>query len=233
MTLIYYLIFYFTAYSFIGWVAETLYCSIPKRKFVYRGFLNGPFCPIYGFGAIILILTLTSLRSNIFLMFVLSVIITSVIEYITSWILEVSFHTKLWDYSKKRFNLNGRVCLKNSILFGLMAVIFIVYLHPILSRTLHYKFSDTIMKYTAISFLCYFLIDTAVSVYTLLNINITIKQIHSNKLSLKAISSYENKIRTSKRILFNRILKAFPNMKSQLHHESLRKLKEDIEKLRY
>ena len=89
----------FLVYSFLGWVCETVYCSIGQRKFVNRGFLNGPLCPVYGFGAVAVLLFLRPLRENLLLLFFGGMILTSVIEYITGFALEKLFAAKWWDYS--------------------------------------------------------------------------------------------------------------------------------------
>ncbi|HBB29668.1 MAG TPA: hypothetical protein DC000_10580, partial [Clostridiales bacterium] len=105
---------YFIMYSVIGWICEVIFCSIPEKKFINRGFLNGPLCPIYGFGALIVIFFLTPFKDSIFLVFIFGLIVTSTLEYFTSYAMEKLFHSKWWDYSNNRFNINGRVCLLNS-----------------------------------------------------------------------------------------------------------------------
>ncbi len=121
---------YFIIYSFLGWVCECIYCSIPEKKFINRGFLMGPYCPIYGCGALLVLYLLHPFASNIILLFLAGVVVTSILEYITSWIMEVIFHTKWWDYSTYRFNLHGRVCLRNSILFGILSIVVYCCIHP-------------------------------------------------------------------------------------------------------
>ncbi|HEY5557096.1 putative ABC transporter permease [Acetobacterium sp.] len=123
---------YFLLYAIIGWTCEVAYCSIPEKKFVNRGFLNGPYCPIYGVGAIIIVIFLGPYVHNPVEVFLIGLITTSVLEYITSWGMEKTFHAKWWDYSKAKFNINGRVCLKNSILFGVMSLVLMYFLHPFL-----------------------------------------------------------------------------------------------------
>ena len=122
----------FSVYSFIGWVCEVVYCSAIERRFVNRGFLHGPVCPIYGFGALLVVSFLQPFRDNVPLLFLMSVLVTSTLEYATAWFLETSFQTKWWDYSDMRFNLHGRVCLFNSVLFGLMGVVGVRILHPLI-----------------------------------------------------------------------------------------------------
>ena len=121
-------ILYFFIYSFLGWVCECIYCGVPAKKFINRGFLAGPYCPIYGCGALAVIYTLTPFSDNVVILFGMGVIVTSALEYITSYMMEKLFHTKWWDYSKHPFNIHGRICLKNSILFGLMVFILVLWI---------------------------------------------------------------------------------------------------------
>ncbi|WP_346961821.1 putative ABC transporter permease [Clostridium sp.] len=111
------LFMYWIIYSLLGWVVETIYCSVIDGYFVGRGFLNGPLCPIYGFGELFLLLLLNQYSDNIAIVLILSMIYTTIIEYITSFIMEKLFKMRWWDYSEHKFNIGGRVCLKNSFLF--------------------------------------------------------------------------------------------------------------------
>lgn len=127
---IFYFIAYIIVYSFAGWLLESIYKTIYKKKFVNSGFLIGPYCPIYGFGAIIMILTLSFLKEKPVLLFLASFFILSCWEYLVGLFLEKVFKTKYWDYSNLKFNIHGRVCLKNSIYWGTLGLIFIEILHP-------------------------------------------------------------------------------------------------------
>lgn len=123
---------YFILYAFLGWVCEDLYCGIPTKKFINRGFFYGPYCPIYGVGALLVLYPLLFVKDYPILVFVLGVIITSALEYITSWVMEILFKTRWWDYSERFMNINGRVCLLNSTLFGIMSIVVIYIIHPII-----------------------------------------------------------------------------------------------------
>ena len=123
-------ILYFTIYSFLGWMCECVYCSVPAKKFINRGFLAGPVCPVYGFGALLVILALQPVADRAVLVFLAGMVLTSALEYLTSVILEKLFHMKWWDYSHYRFNIHGRVCLLNSVLFGLLCVVVVMGIHP-------------------------------------------------------------------------------------------------------
>lgn len=121
---------YFIIYSVLGWIMESIYRSICEKKVINTGFLKGPFCPIYGIGAVIMILFLQSCKSNIFLLFIISMIVLTIWEYIVAIILEKTFHIKYWDYSNNKFNFQGRICLLNSIYWGILGVVFIHFIHP-------------------------------------------------------------------------------------------------------
>ena len=109
---------YFFMYSFCGWLMETALCSFQEKRFVNRGFLNGPFCPIYGCGIVLILIFLLPVRDGIDklwvavpVIFAAGAFLASVVEYFTSWLMEKLFHARWWDYSHFRFNLNGRICL--------------------------------------------------------------------------------------------------------------------------
>lgn len=119
-------------YSVAGWVYESFICSVEARYFINRGFLNGPYCPIYGFGAVFDLIFLGKIE-NPFLLFLLGVIVTCTLEYFTSYAMEKIFHARWWDYSKRKFNINGRVCLLGAIVFGIFSVVLILWLHPFVS----------------------------------------------------------------------------------------------------
>ena len=124
---------WFLAYSLFGWVYESVYCSIVEKKWVNRGFLSGPICPIYGAGAVLFLLMLQSIASPV-LIFLVGMISASLLEYVTSWVLEALFHTRWWDYENFRFNLNGRICLLGALVFGAFAVVLLKWVHPLVSR---------------------------------------------------------------------------------------------------
>lgn len=126
--------FYFIVYSIAGWLCEDVYVGIGKRKFVNRGFLYGPYCPIYGCGALIVLYPLMLLGDHPVLVFFGGMILTSALEYFTSWLMEKLFHEKWWDYSTYKFNINGRVCLLNSTLFGLMSLVVVFGIQPFVER---------------------------------------------------------------------------------------------------
>ncbi len=120
----------FFIYAFLGWCTEVSYAALNTGRFVNRGFLNGPVCPIYGFGVVIVLACLTPLKKNFFFLFLGSVLLTSALEWITGFILEKIFHQRWWDYSDKPFNLGGYICLQFSVAWGLACLFVVDILHP-------------------------------------------------------------------------------------------------------
>ena len=160
----------FTVYSFLGWLCESIFCSIPVGKFINRGFLNGPFCPIYGVGGVVVVSLLTPFQYNLIELYCAGVLVTSLLEYFTGFIMEKIFHTKYWDYSNHKFNLQGRVCLENSLLFGVMCVVGMWYIHPTLMRLLN-MIPTSILPFISAGFIFYFACDTVITVHTILQLN--------------------------------------------------------------
>lgn len=126
------LIWLFFIYSFAGWCIEVCYAAVHRRQFVNRGFVSSPLCPIYGFGAVLFTLFLPELVSSPFFLFLGGMLLASVLEYSTGMLMEKIFHKKLWDYSGIRYNIGGYVCLRYALLWGLLAVLTIVFINPAL-----------------------------------------------------------------------------------------------------
>lgn len=113
------IVIYFIIYAFFGWICEEIFCVIYTHEFVKRGFLFGPICPIYGYGAIILILLLKDYKNKPIKLFFISAIAFSIFEYITDFFLQALFSAKWWDYTGQFLNLNGRITLSFSIVWGI------------------------------------------------------------------------------------------------------------------
>lgn len=133
---IYKLIWLFFIYSFIGWAGEVAAAAVRKHRFVNRGFVNGPLCPVYGAGAVAVAVFLPELHDRLFFLFIGGMIVTSFVEYLTGRTMEKIFHRKWWDYSKDRFNLDGYVSLKSSLAWGVGAVLMIRIFNPLFVRVI-------------------------------------------------------------------------------------------------
>lgn len=178
------ILFYFAIYSFLGWCLESIYKTILEKKLINSGFLHGPFCPIYGFGAVIMMYTLGKLPHNPLIIFLVGTIILTVWEYIVGVLLEKIFHTKYWDYSHLKFNINGRICLKNSIYWGILGVIFTFIIHPFVENQTSI-ISGTILFYTNIVIYIILLTDVIVTVIKMLFIDKKIQQLHEISEKIK------------------------------------------------
>jgi len=200
----------FLIYSIIGWVIETIFCSIEQKKFADRGFLIGPICPIYGFGGTFMTLLLTKYLDDPLALFIMAVVICSVLEYLTSYIMEKLFNTRWWDYSDKRFNINGRVCLSNAVCFGFLGIILLYFVNPFLVALLS-KIPDNILIIISIILFILLIFDFIISMV------IVGKFIKDAKLVKVDLSNDINfKIREyliNKSTWFKRLIKAFPDFK--------------------
>lgn len=130
---IYALLCYFVIYAVLGWCLEVCFCTVNTGQLVNRGFLNGPVCPIYGFGMVIVITVLTPVADNIPVLFFCGALLTSALELVTGWVLKKLFHTSWWDYSDVPFNLGGYICLKFSIAWGVVAAAVMRLLQPVVA----------------------------------------------------------------------------------------------------
>ncbi len=167
------MVLYFFIYSFCGWAMETVLCSLQERRFVNRGFLNGPLCPIYGCGVALMLVVLVPVRNGMGnplyalpIVFAMGTVLASVVEYFTSWAMEKLFHARWWDYSHFRFNLNGRICLHISLIWGVLATAFLYLVQPLLETLVAwlYRTAEWLPGTLAAVFSLIFLIDLAISV---------------------------------------------------------------------
>ena len=139
----------FIIFSVVGWISEVLYVGIfHEHKFVNRGFLHGPLCPVYGFGGLVILILPPSLYSTWIPLFFSSMIMCTLVEYFVSWIMEKMFHARWWDYSHYKFHINGRICLLNSVLFGFLGVGVIHFIYPQLLNLLNWLGDVTIQVST-------------------------------------------------------------------------------------
>ena len=130
----YNLFFYFIIYSFLGWCVEVLYAYKNQRKFVNRGFLHGPICPIYGLCISSMVIVLANINVTLPFLLIVATIVISIIEYLTGYILEKLFKTKYWDYTDDPFNIHGRICLHFSIMWGITSVGVVKIIHPLIKH---------------------------------------------------------------------------------------------------
>lgn len=221
----FYVFLLYFMYCVFGYVLECLFCSIVDKKIVLnRGFLIGPYLPIYGWGAIIIIFMLKRYINDPVALFVMAALISSVLEYFTSYFMEKVFKARWWDYSEKKLNLNGRVCLSNSLLFGIGGVVVMYIINPIFTKLLD-SFSSTWIFVLGIIFFTIYFLDTVVSI-------VTIYKIRSNSISIskditEEISDQVKKALSKNKYVKRRLLNAFPKTGD---FKSYHKLKEILNK---
>lgn len=228
-------------YSFGGWLLESISKTIEEKQWVNSGFLNGPVCPIYGLGATIMIVGLSFLKDKPILLFIISFFLLSLWEYIVGVFLEKVFKTKYWDYSHLKFNIQGRVCLKNSIYWGILGVLFIRYLHPFVEVQIA-QIPMTILIYINIILYSILIVDVIFSAMTVIHIESAMEKVNelgeiikekleelkSAKMQTASINTTENveklirelKIKQTKLKIrmyrqAKRLKLAFPSMKSE------------------
>lgn len=201
----------FLIYAFIGWTFEVILSLVTKKKFINRGFLIGPYCPIYGVGALFVILLLRNYLDRPFGLFILSMVICSIVEYTGSFLLEKIFKTSWWDYSSKKFNINGRICLETMIPFGGGCLIIMYIVNPFLMKLLN-SIPLIILNIIAILLLILFIIDFIVSLRIIWNF----KKISDNAKidNTERVTEYvKNEILKRRKALYTRLINAFPNLR--------------------
>ncbi len=206
------LVWLFFIYSFIGWCIEVCYAAVSRRQFVNRGFVNSPLCPIYGFGSVLFSVFLPELTSRPFFLFLGGMLLATVLEYSTGMLMEKIFRKKLWDYSGIKFNLSGYVCARYSLLWGLLAVVTMLFANPLLCGILSNipRLITLIVQWTAAALLFLDFITTAMAV---LGLKITARQLAALSEGMQHTSRLlENKLTTQ---VQRRMQKSFPAINTE------------------
>jgi len=200
----------FLIYSFIGWIIEMVIYLRRYKKVVDRGFLIGPYLPIYGIAVVLMIIFLRKYSDDIITLFCMGAVLCSIVEYLTSYIMEKLFRARWWDYSDRRFNIEGRVCLKNSVLFGLGGCLVIRFVNPFLTFVFSYFSVDTINT-AAVIFLVLFIIDVCVSCKIIFSFRSLATNVRKD--SSAEINKLVRKMITTESLFVRRLVAAFPNLK--------------------
>ena len=213
----------FLIYSFIGYVCEVIYCSYLQKRMVNRGFLFGPLCPIYGFGAVLTIHSLKSFIDNPIIIFVMGMLITSTLEYFTSYIFEKIFNNKWWDYSYRNDSINGRICIQNSILFGFGILIVMYIINPFVDIFIGNISQSNLIIFSLLVFILLIadVIWSMVIAYNLRSRLIIAEELKNEKLKIiPKLFESKHKYQISKiRFKQNRLIKNYPNLAKDLRKE--------------
>nr|WP_246566483.1 putative ABC transporter permease [Tissierella simiarum] len=206
-------------YSCIGWIIEVVYHIFILKKFINRGFLFGPICPIYGSGAVLMILFLTPLKNNLLYLFLGGIVVATILEYITGYVLELVFDTKWWDYSEEKFNIKGYVCLRFSLAWGIASVILMYVIHPIMEYVV-YSIPASLLSPLYNILLIFFVIDLTLTINSLIEFRKVLKELVNIREELnKKIRSREGILKGRAETVYLklkrrhiRLLKAYPHL---------------------
>lgn len=249
----------FYIYCFLGWVVESTIVSVRQRRFVNRGFLNGPFLPIYGTGTILILLVAFPLKSYPLLVYIVGLVSTTILEYFTGLMMETVFKIKYWDYSEDKFNYKGRICLESSLFWGVLTL-FVIY---VINKPINYfvlSLDPYFVKIISIISSIFFIGDSLYSAYNVLNLNRLLAFITKIKVELESLSSQVKEkassistpeLKTLKTSITNllkeydayttkikfshkQLIKAYPSAKSKKFYDTFKELKAKVEdKLNY
>ena len=249
---------YFFLYAFLGWVAEVAFHAVSMGKFVNRGFLCGPVCPIYGVGVTVILLLLGDFVEKPWAVFLIGIVMPTAIEFLTGWILETFFHNKWWDYSARKFNVKGYICLEFSLLWGIAVLTVVEVVHPLVKR-----FAGLFGEIAGTMLVCLcaaaMIADLVVTVLQVLKLNRKLKEIDeiANKMrvgserigekianaTLKAEAGVlavkdslaekrERALDAVAKKMPVRLLKAFPHLRSRKNPDAVPLANESIERMK-
>ncbi|SKA77547.1 Uncharacterized membrane protein [Caloramator quimbayensis] len=237
MNTYYYLFYSFIFYAFFGWVLEVIFHIYTQKKFINRGFLYGPICPIYGVSAVFFIVFLSRFNNNYVLIFFGGALVASIIELVTGYLMEVLFNSKWWDYSNEKFNIKGFICLRFSIIWGFLSVVFMKFINPPVSRIIFWimkNFGEVLYSFLFAGLI----VDIVLTVNSLIAFKVLFKELQEilletkssmeelkENLALEVREKIEGRIgylsdvkerliaRISQRQIY--LIKAYPHMKSK------------------
>lgn len=205
---VYFLLFFF--YSFCGWLLEVSCKLISDHKFINRGFLVGPYCPIYGTGAILMSILLEKYLNDSFTLFIMTILLCSILEYFTSYALEKIFKTRWWDYSTKRFHINGRICLETMIPFGLLGLFLMYVSNPFLLSIIN-EFSNVWLYFFTFILFFIMLFDCCFSIKIMSSLQSISSNIRSDSTERITLLVRKEIMKRNER-LQRRLVDAFPRL---------------------
>lgn len=215
----------FFIYSIAGWIMESVSISMRNKKITNRGFLIGPYCPIYGCGVVLITFLLQKYHDDIPATFFLSILICGTLEYATSFIMEKIFKARWWDYSSRKFNINGRICLETLIPFGIAGTAITIWINPFLLKYIN-MVPPMAMHIILVVISIFFIADIAVSFKIILNLKEMSKEFKDNT---DEISDKVKKIVRKKMVLYRRLVRAFPRIKENVKFSKWEDIKRKIE----
>lgn len=223
---------YFIIIAVCGWFIEITLQLIQKHKFADRGFLIGPYCPIYGVGGLLITVFLNGLKEQPAALFCFAIVLCAILEYLTSYLMEKFFHARWWDYSKNKFNINGRICLETIIPFGILGLLLIYIINPFIFNNLA-KVQNDILNIIAIVVAVIFVIDNVVSFKIISNFSVVMEKFDNEnpKDNTQEISQKIKEFLKNKSLLSRRLVDAFPELTAIIKERS-EKIKQKTEEIK-
>ena len=224
---LYELFLLFYCYAFFGWIIEVFFEFFKSKKFVNRGFLIGPYCPIYGVGGLIATLTLTQHKDNIIILFVMSMFLFAILEYFTSYLMEKLFKARWWDYSNYRFNIDGRICLETLVPFGLLGCFAIYIVNPCFKYLFNLA-NPLVLKTIVLILSLIFILDLILSLKIISSFKNTALAF-LKKDNTEEITKKVKEVLLSKSVWTKRLIQAFPKVKAAISNINIDFIKTKLE----
>lgn len=220
----------FMIYAMAGWLMEVICKLIQYKRFINRGFLIGPYCPIYGYGALLITFLLRKYTDDPIILFFMAIIICGVLEYLTSYFMEKIFKARWWDYSQKKFNINGRVCLNTIIPFGILGIFIMYVSNPFLLSKIE-QLPEIWLNTLSGTLLVIFIIDNIVSGVVIRYVKKTEKSLGIQLDNTEEITNKVKEVLANKSALHRRLLNAYPKLEAVKIKikEKERKIKEQVQ----
>lgn len=218
-TKIFEILTYFIIYSFLGWVMESTLRSILEKNIINTGFLRGPVCPIYGIGAIIMLMFLETFQDKPLSLFFIAITLLTIWEYLVAVVLEKMFSTKYWDYSDHKFNFKGRICLTNSICWGVLGVVIVRYIHPFIEKFI--LNTDKILLYY---------IASIITIVLIVDFITTVVRVKNIKGTLQKVEKLNKEIRERLIEIKELTIQSEIDSEKVINTESMRKFVEELDR---
>lgn len=203
----------FIIYAFLGWVLEVVGKLIEQKKFINRGFLVGPYCPIYGVGALLITFLFKKYTDDPVALFIMAIVVCGVLEYLTSYFMEKIFHARWWDYSQRKLNINGRVCLDTIIPFGLLGMFIMYVSNPFLIEKLE-QLPELALNILFWVLLIIYIADNIISTNVISYVGKTTKEFGKNLDNTEEITRKVKETLIGKSALYRRLLSAYPKIQA-------------------
>ena len=221
----------FLTYSFLGWTMEVIGKLIQYKRFINRGFLIGPYCPIYGTGALLITFLLKRYTNDPITLFIMAILVCGTLEYLTSYFMEKIYHARWWDYSQRKFNINGRVCLNTIIPFGLLGMFIMYVSNPFLLEKIN-ELPEVALNILFWTLLAIYLVDNIVSGKVIGYVGKTTKQVGKELDNTEEITNKVKEILLGKSAVYRRLINAYPRIQSMKvkFKEKKEEVKQRVEK---